>query len=51
MKVVSSWGFRLLGIYLMLLGLLALIPALHVIPAIVMSLLVLAAGALIFFGR
>ncbi len=51
MRIVNSWGFRLLGAYLMLVGLLALIPALHVIPPIVMSLLALAAGVLIFIGR
>ncbi len=51
MRIVKSWGFRLLAVYLILTGLMALIPALNVIPGIVMALLVLAAGVLILIGQ
>ncbi len=51
MRIVNSWGFRLLAAYLILIGLMALVPALKAIPEIVMSLLALAAGVLILIGR
>lgn len=51
MKIVSSWGLRLLAAYLILVGLLALIPALSIIPPIIIALLAVAAGVLILIGR
>lgn len=51
MKIVSSWGFRLLAVYLILVGLLAIVPALAIIPPIVIALLAVAAGVLILIGR
>ena len=51
MKIVKSWGLRVLAAYLILVGLLALIPALHVIPPIVEALVALAAGVLILIGQ
>lgn len=43
-------GFLLLAIYLILIGLVAIIPAIA-IPSIVMSILALAAGIFILIGR
>lgn len=51
MRIVNSWGMRLLAAYLILVGLLALVPALHVIPPIVIALVALAAGVLLLIGR
>ncbi len=51
MKIVTSWGMRLLAAYLILVGLLALVPALNFIPPIIVSLVALAAGVLILIGR
>jgi len=51
MRIVNAWGTRLLAAYLILIALVALIPALHVIPDIVLTLLALAAGVLILIGR
>ena len=51
MRIVKSWGLRLLAAYLILSGLMALVPALNVIPGIVMSLLALAVGVLILIGQ
>lgn len=43
-------GFLLLAIYLILIGLVAIVPAIA-IPSIVMSILALAAGIFILIGR
>lgn len=51
MKITKKWGMILLAAWLILTGLMALIPALSVIPAIVMSLLALAAGVLVLIDR
>lgn len=51
MKITSQWGLRLLALYLVLVGLMMLIPALSVIPGIVVAIVALAAGVLIFIGR
>jgi len=51
MRIVTSWGLRLLAAYLILVGLLALVPALRIIPDILVSLVALAAGILILIGR
>ncbi len=51
MKIVKSWGLRLLAAFLILFGLMALIPALHIIPTLVVDLVALAAGVLLLIGR
>ncbi len=51
MKIVDSWGMRLLAAYLILVGLLDLVPALRFIPSIIVSLVALAAGVLILIRR
>lgn len=51
MKITHLWGQRLLAAYLIIAGLVALIPALNVIPGIIVALLGLAAGILILINR
>ncbi len=51
MKIVASWGMRLLGAYLILVGLMALVPVLNFIPSVIIALVALAAGVLILIGR
>lgn len=50
MAVISNIGFILLAIYLILIGLVSLIPSLA-IPGIVLGLLALIAGIFILLGR
>ena len=50
MNFTKNIGMLLLAIYLILVGLMALVPCI-VIPAIVMGILALAAGVLILIGR
>lgn len=50
MKFINNIGFILLAVYLILMGLAALIPAL-VLPAIVYAVLAIAAGIFILIGR
>ena len=50
MNFQKNLGLLLLAIYLILVGLMALVPSI-VIPAIVMGILALAAGILILIGR
>ena len=49
-NITKNLGMLLLAIYLILAGLMALVPSI-VIPAIVMGILALAAGVLILIGR
>lgn len=49
-KITSNIGFLLLAIYLILVGLISIIPALT-IPAIVLGILALLAGIFILIGR
>lgn len=51
MKITKTWGGRLLAVWLILMGLIALVPQLSVIPGVVMSLLALIAGVLILVDR
>ncbi len=51
MNIVKSWGLRLLAAYLIVVGAVALIPALKVIPELVIALLAVAAGILILISR
>ena len=51
MKLTKKWGMILLAIWLILTGLMALVPALSVIPGIVMALLALVAGVLVLLDR
>jgi hypothetical protein len=51
MKIVASWGMRLLAVYLILIALIALIPPLNVIPGALVALLALVTGLLILSGR
>jgi hypothetical protein len=51
MKLIKSWGFILLAVWLIVTGLMAIISALHVIPPIVMGILAIAAGVLILIGK
>jgi hypothetical protein len=50
MNFQKNLGMLLLAIYLILVGLMALLPGI-VIPAIVMGILALAAGILILIGK
>jgi hypothetical protein len=49
-NITKNLGMLLLAIYLILVGLMALVPSI-VIPAIVMGILALAAGVLILIGK
>ena len=50
MKITSNIGFLLLAIFLILFGLVAIIPA-FAIPPIVLGILALVAGIFILIGR
>ncbi len=50
MKFISNIGFILLAIYLILIGIVALVPSLA-IPHIVFGVLALVAGILILIGK
>lgn len=49
MKLISSWGFILLAIYLIITGIAAL--ASFTIPPIIMAILAIVAGVLILIGK
>jgi hypothetical protein len=49
-NITKNLGMLLLSIYLILVGLMALVPSI-VIPVIVMGILALAAGVLILIGK
>ena len=49
MKIISNIGFILLAVYLILVGITALIPI--AIPAIVFGILAIVAGVFILIGR
>lgn len=51
MKITKSWGMIALSVWLILTGLMALIPALAVIPGIVMALIAIAAGVLVLINK
>ncbi len=50
MKFIKNIGFILLAIYLILIGITALVPAIA-IPSIVMAILALVSGIFILIGR
>jgi hypothetical protein len=50
-NITKSWGARLLAIWLVLTGLIALVPELGTISGVLMSLLALVAGVLILVDR
>jgi hypothetical protein len=50
MKLTSNIGFILLAVYLILVGLMAIVPGI-VIPSIVMGIVAIAAGIFILIGR
>lgn len=50
MKIISNIGFILLSVYLILVGITALIPGVA-IPSIIYGIVALAAGVFILIGR
>lgn len=50
MKIISNIGFILLAIYLILVGIMAIVPGLA-IPAIVFGVIALLSGIFILLGR
>ncbi len=51
MKLTKVWGMIALAVWLILTGLMAIIPALAVIPSIVMGIIAIVAGVLILIGK
>lgn len=50
MKFINNWGFILLAVYLILVGITQLVTTLA-IPAVVFGVLAIVAGVLILIGR
>lgn len=50
MKLINNVGLILLAVYLILVGLMAIVPSV-VIPAVVMGVIAIASGVLILIGR
>lgn len=50
MKIISNIGFILLAVYLILVGITAIVPGIA-LPAILFGILALAAGIFILIGR
>ncbi len=50
MKLTSNIGFILLAVYLILVGLMAIVPSIA-IPSIIMGIVAIAAGVFILIGR
>lgn len=51
MKFINNIGFILLAVYLIIVGLIALIPGLTMIPGLIIGIIAIAAGVCILIGK